>query len=447
LIAAAGLLLLLGFTLPRPGGTPSPEGASLAMSQPVAFHVSAFRADEHLLAANAENKQSPQRLMAAPRKVDPAREEQQWLERIDASVRTLEAEGKQREAKTLARQYARNLTRQALVYQEKGDLVRAEPALHQARVLCENTLGPQAPETVRTRNSLAGVYEIALNTASPSPRLQHTAAVALRERITRQSQQELKTTVVPVLTQAFRQAPNAGERQRLARALGQLGPASREAVPLLMDCCRKTTDVSERAAMLLALGRIGPAARQALPVLLDSLHCESQEVRRCAGRALVQLGPAACSCGKDLAKEGAKDPLLREVAQRINGPEGGSGIEDECECFSVKAIQQAQGEIHRLAKTYQIAVRIETVPGQVMAKAAKGKNRQNNFGEYSIYLGITKDAPAVQVYVSESLRQQGLTDEELRRVLEPYLQKKDFDHGLQAGVEFLAAFESKQGKK
>jgi hypothetical protein len=53
----------------------------------------------------------------------------------------------------------------------------------------------------------------------------------------------------------------------------------------------------------------------------------------------------------------------------------------------------------------------------------------------------------VQVHISESLRKQGLTDAQLRQALEPHLQKKDFDRGLQASVELLTAFEGKQGKK
>jgi hypothetical protein len=505
LLAAAAMLLTLGVALPRSGTPSSPSESALALSRPMASHdeltslVALTSATDALSSRWAEgeaaqHKQPDDRLLA----------------RIDASVQALEAQGKPGEAKTLARQYASNLTRQALFFQEKGDLARAEPVLNQARTLCARTLGPQAPETVRSRNTLAGVYEIALNTASPAadarraaeapapavpsadaPRRGYTAplhsassygppmpsprvsgvstpqlmrqkllaqqkyeqarlahalpapqaAVVLRERLTSQSQSELRNSVVPVLTQALRETADAAERQRLTWALGQLGPAAREAVPTLIHCYRQATDVSERSAVLLALGQIGPPARQAVPVLLESLRSDSARVRACACQALVQLGPAARSWCRNLAKKDGDNALVREVMRRIDGPEGRIGIDDECECFSLKTIQQGQREIGRLAKTYHVEVLVETASPSDKGGASKAEDRPAERGKYSVYLRINKDAPSIQVYVSEALQKQGLTDTRLREVLEPYVKNKEYDRSLREGIRFLAHFE------
>ena len=181
LALAACLLLALGVALPRTKNAASREaGASLVFFRPVADRRMPMEEDRTNLAdfvqangafafqADDEEGQLELRGKAI-------------LARVDASVLALEAEGKKEEAETLTRQYVNNLTRQALVYQEQGDLNRAEPALNQARLLCARTLGPEAPETVRTRNSLAGVYEAALNTPTPSSYL-YAAAESARSR-------------------------------------------------------------------------------------------------------------------------------------------------------------------------------------------------------------------------------------------------------------------------
>ncbi len=487
LVAAAALLLFLSFALPRPGSTPPQIETSLAMSPPTATHIVAFGREMPFPAAEDDRK-----IVAASRLRMAAAAGAQWNrwklpDHLDASVRALETQGKRQEAKMLARRYARNLTRRALVYQEKGDLAHAEPALHQACALCEKTLGPQAPETVRTRHSLAGVYASALN-AAPSPssanalgsvaatsdaakvspqethfhrmakmpehpreqpshalhhgfhasRVHRATAAALRERITCQSQHALRTSVAPVLMQALREASDAGERQRLALALGQLGPAARDAVPLLIDCYRQTTDPAERAALLAAFGEIGPSARPALPLFVEVIRNPKEhppDVVTSAVRALRKVGPAICHCDKNTR-------LSPEVMRYLDSPVGRSCIVDEAECFRVSTIRQNQDKIRQLADTHRIEIVIETVPGSTAAAVAE-ENHENNL---AVHLRINKDAPRMQVHISESLRKQGLTAAQLRQALEPHLQKKDFDRVLQASIEFLAAFEEEQGK-
>src|SRR5262249_2176414 len=149
---------------------------------------------------------------------------------------------------------------------------------------------PDNPETVRSMNQLANVYQVALNTAAPpagadgaSPKSAGTAAqrhevkkefagaAALRDRLTHLRPAKVRATVVPVLEQALRSAPTSEERQGLARALGQLGPAARPAIPALADCLNKAKEPAERCAVVEALGDIGPAAREAEPVLVQAL--------------------------------------------------------------------------------------------------------------------------------------------------------------------------------
>src|SRR6185437_6402647 len=112
----------------------------------------------------ANGKDMPFQMMGDGGEDHPADRERP-LAGIAASVQFLKAEGKTEEAETLARHYTNNLTRRAMFYRQKGDLARAEPALNQAQELCAQTLGLEAPETVRARKSLARVYEVALNTA------------------------------------------------------------------------------------------------------------------------------------------------------------------------------------------------------------------------------------------------------------------------------------------
>jgi hypothetical protein len=250
-------------------------------------------------------------------------------------------------------------------------------------------------------------------TAFKTPHAHHSmhmppSAVALRDRLTRKTQGELKASVVPVLTKALHEASNSAERQRLTRALGQLGPVAGEAVPLLIDCYHRATEPAERVALLSTLTDIGPTARYRF---------------------------------MDLTKRAAMAAPPPEVLQCLNSLETRSGIVDRAECFSLNAIRQGQDQIRHLAKTYRIEVVIETVPAKVAAVADKG------FAENGVYLCIHKDVPSVQVHVSEALRKQGLTDAELRQTLEPHLHKHDFDRGLQASVAFLANFESKNTGK
>lgn len=511
--AAAATLLFLGVALPSSTNLPASESEPEFVSAAVAMRDDAPEPNVTLLAPPAPAMRAMAQANPLPMPSGALRmatAEDTLFSHVDASLQALEADGKTSEARRMARHYASNWTRQARVYQQNGDLDRAEPALSQACQICTKTFGPEAPETIRTRHNLANVYEIVLN-APPTPTFTYGPAqsamrkhadlaqayqmsqpnqghpnapvdpvrsasayrsatpsraakanhapmasakasapapipnVALRERLTRQTQNELKTSVVPVLTQAFREATDAREIQRLACALGQLGPAARAAVPALLARFEKATDDSERATLLLTFGQIGPAARPALPVLVSSIQSDNPRIRECAARALVAFGPAAQECVRDLAQKSESDPLIREVVLQLATPQGRCGIVDEAECFSVRTIQHARDQVRALAETTQLEVRIHTIGQQKDAPEARAAI-EKQMCEKGVYLCIDKDDSQVRIIVSAGLRKQGLNEAELRQTLEPYLRRKDFDRGLRAGLRYLADFESKHEK-
>jgi len=133
--------------------------------------------------------------------------------------------------------------------------------------------------------------------------------------------------------------------------------------------------------------------------------------------------------------------------RRINGSEGCIGIDDECDCFSLKTIQHEQGEIRRLAATYHIEVLVETVANPGLEMIDKTGDHKTALGRSSVYLRIDKDAGDVQVHVADALQKQGLTATRLRQALEPYLKNKEYDRALLAGVVFLAQFEKERSKE
>ncbi len=151
----------------------------------------------------------------------------------------------------------------------------------------------------------------------------------------------------------------------------------------LLECYHQATAPAERATILLSLGEIGPSARQALPVLVDSLQSADPEIRNCAAQAIVQFGPAARPSLRKLVLDRPDDRLLHDVLVRIDGPEGRCGIDDESGCFSIKTIQQTRQEIHQLAATYRLEVRVETSPDPVRVVARKSKSRQQMLGTWN----------------------------------------------------------------
>jgi hypothetical protein len=271
------------------------------------------------------------------------------------------------------------------------------------------------------------------------------AAGTLRDRLDRRSAQQLKAQVVPVLTEALKKASSPRERETLARTLGHLGPAAREAVPVLTECLQKSTEPREQQAILVALGQMGPAARDAAPALVDSLQNQNVDARRYAAEALVRLGPAARGAVPALNQRAqVKDEVAQDVLRRLEGHEGRIGVCDDCDCFSVQALGESLRRIHTLAESSGIEVLVETVPA-LAADKQKAEERARELGVRGVYVRMSRDIPAVQVSVSPALQKRGLTPDRLQKVVEPRLKANQFDQALAEGVGEVARFQQTLG--
>jgi hypothetical protein len=473
LAAAACLLVALGAVVPW-----SLEPASGPFGGQVAFVRDAL---PRMAAGVADHPLGDP--LAAPQEDKAQREVVGRFRDADRFAWALEHEGKAPEAQQVLARAAAEANQLGIRLRQEGELAQAEPLLRQTYHYCEKKLGPEHPETVRCLTNLAGVYEVAVNatpataayeprptppapaaltvnehppTASRAggeaprgePRAKHVAgepavqAARLREQITSQNARELRASVVPVLTQALRQAATPQERETLVRALGRLGPAARDAVPVLTARLETTTEPRERQAILSALGAMGPAARQAAPALVAFLHNPSPETRDGAALALVRMGPAARGVLPDLARDAKdKDALVVDVYRRLQGREGRIGVCDESECFSVKALDEAQQTIHTLAVKFDVEVLVETAPSLADAVVVQAEKSDRELGPRGIHLVIARGTPAVRVHVGEDLRKRGLADERLRRALERPLRKRDFDGALADGLRTVSRFE------
>jgi hypothetical protein len=375
-----------------------------------------------------------------------------------------EFDGKDRKAE---QQTVLVLNRQAEVWRRHGDLKQAASTYSYAHQMCMRAYGPGHPETRRTRNNLAQVYESALNTPvepayanpytpdvvmvppappQPQPGGHHVyqarkAHRPLQEELLECSPAQLKTDVVPVLVESLREARTSEERQHLALALGRLGPAARPAVPVLVETLQKqATQPEERSVLLTTLGQIGPGARQALPVLVSSVCDDAPQAREAAVYALKQMGPAARGVVGDLIKPGmANDPQLRDVLRHIRGRDGRIGVLDESECFSAAALTQARDSIRSLAQNSDVEVLVETV---ATLPPASTERAANDLGSRGIHVVIGKDDRSVRVRVAPALQQQGITLVSLARSFAGPLRQKNFDASLRAGIRFVARVET-----
>jgi hypothetical protein len=368
--------------------------------------------------------------------------------------------------------YAYSLNRVGQLYLKEGDLKRAEPSLQKALTISKRELGPEHAVTVWARNRLADVYQVALNTpaadgpamrsvgprgveAFPTPQPAPPAPVALaptgpgaqsyaaaavagfnqdhryfissmkvtkdgralaaqaralRERIATLDPHRVRTAVVPVLVRALEESASPAERQAVACALGQLGPAACDAAPTLVHCLRHAHTPEEGRALVLALVQIGPSARAAL----QQLEHKARD----------------------------KGPLL-QVCDRLQGREGRIGVNDAGECFSVRALRRSGLAIRALAERDKVELMVETAAALRPGAAQEAKQRLGEMGPRGAVVLIAKDRPDVRVWVSDGLRRQGLDTEKLARVVTDRCRDKDYDGALTAAVRFV----SEQTKK
>jgi len=81
-------------------------------------------------------------------------------------------------------------------------------------------------------------------------------------------------------------------RSTAAEALGDIGPAAKEAVPALIAAL-KDSEWHVRDSAEEALEDIGPAAKKAVPALIAALKDSDKKVREFAAKSLGEIGPAA----------------------------------------------------------------------------------------------------------------------------------------------------------
>lgn len=465
LATAAGLLLALGLSMPRLGEAPaaatpralSPDGG-LAMRGESPVFFTALRPTAPAAPREAPTREEAlacieqmDRTVLSLEKKGQRKEALALAQRYEELARRAPQEHHPR--------LAYSLNRVGQLFLDRGDLTAAEPSLQQALAIAKRELGPEHPATVWARNRLAGVYQVALNTpppqpaavrsglpeagtfsaalSAPAPRAEGSpytragaanpygtvysfaypaakevdrksaeqarqTAQALRERIARMGPQQVRTAVVPVLAKALEESPSEQERQAAARALGQLGPAARDAVPALVARLRRAPTSQEGQVLAAALVQIGPAAREAVEKLE------------------VELTP----------RDGA--PLL-EACQRLQGREGRVGVNDGAACFSVGALRRSAGRIHALAAE-GVELLVETAPGLSPDAGREMKVRLGDMGPRGVCVLIGKDGPDVRVWASG-----GLATDALSKAVAERCRRKDYDGALAEAVRFVTA--------
>ena len=145
-----------------------------------------------------------------------------------------------------------------------------------------------------------------------------------------------RTVGVPALTKRLKD-DDAGFRSLAAYALGQLGPAARDAVPDLTEALQDSNH-KVRSSSAYALGRIGSSAQSAVPALIRRIGDDEQEVRSSAASALGQMGPAARDAVPHLLTAALHDEDSRarvSMASALNR----IGAVDEAVAYFIKGLK------------------------------------------------------------------------------------------------------------
>jgi hypothetical protein len=433
LVAAACLLIVLGVAMPRPGFLSAPRDSTMpVMERGVASRfVVPVGAPAPVSAPGAIRPKMMARnaVPAADRKEVAVLAMPQLPVSPPApmALSTTEAD--------LTPEQAVELHRRGVYFQRTGDLVRAEASWNQVHIFCQNRLGDDHPATKSSARHLAGVYSVALNAANtfayrggPSPSRATTArtdpARELGEQLSRQSSQQIRTNVVPVLTQALRSAPAAEERRVIVRALGQLGPVACSAVPLLTERLEESTDREEIRAVLIALDNMGEAAHTAI-VTLNELSTETQAAESHSTKNRYA----------DIRRKmNASDrQLATKILHRLQSCEGRVGVRDDAGCFSVRTVRMSCQQLARLASTAGVEVFVSTCE----QGARKNPSRLARMGPRSVHVFIDPAAPSVQVELSAQLQREGFSVDRLREPILVECRKRRYDLALAEGVKTI----------
>jgi hypothetical protein len=395
--------------------------------------------------------------------------------------------------------FAESLERLGNFLEGQGHLARAEQNYQQSYSIRAQKCGQNSPETLRAASNLANVYQLALNTpyyegaergggvlllsgpknpytqgtgltnpyldptvrtspSVPAPAPLGSEAVVntsakfqsdreaglfkkdlrdVQSRLVAQSPEEVRKSVVPVLVEALRHA-TPEKRVSLMQALGNLGPAAREATPLFLERL-KVGNKEEKVAAVQALGRVG-AGVTGVSNRLSELVLQQPDIGLIAGNSLLALGPDGRRAIEELARE---EPLLRKRAAELRheGQKGGlardldarasvidqiqqlstaptsrTGLLDVACVFTPHTLMVARHHIDLLSREPSRQVFIETLR-QAPTEPAVGE-RARLLGTQGLYVLIVTDPAGVQLSVGEPLRQAGFSEARERELSE-----------------------------
>jgi tetratricopeptide (TPR) repeat protein len=144
---------------------------------------------------------------------------------------------------------------------------------------------------------------------------------AFRAKMNRpEAQAHVRTSVLPYLTNALRDASSTKERVDVANALGNLGAIASDAQPVVVECLEQAKDTREQQALVWALSQMGPPNEDAVPALAQTLRCCDAQVRQPVANYLARA-PKGQALLNELAEKGKAEEkaCAREALQRPRG--------------------------------------------------------------------------------------------------------------------------------
>jgi len=135
-------------------------------------------------------------------------------------------------------------------------------------------------------------------------------------------QSESTRTRLKRLQSRLRSEKHSTVRERIYRAIGEIGPPARPALPLLMDAVERDP-VGAAVAAVDAMGRIGPDAGRAVPLLMEHLETGNPDLRLAATRALGRMGPSAAAAAPVLMRWTSEGGVPHELQARAVEALGG----------------------------------------------------------------------------------------------------------------------------
>ena len=222
---------------------------------------------------------------------------------------------------------------------------------------------------------------------------------------------------MPILTARLQNSDDPNEVRVVLKALGELGPAAREAVPTLVSLCRECREQDGDKKT-----RMDAATRS-----------------KAKGHSLYRARRLTSSDGK----------LVEAAVACLNSPEGRSGIDDQAGCFSVCVLNRSTQALREAARKAGVEVFFSTV---ATADAALKECRRDDrkptrlsaMGKRAIHVVFDRQGTVVEVQVSDALRRAGVTAGQVRKCLLERIRKQQYDKALDESVKFVDGLAAKK---